>query len=485
MNNSSSSLKKNSLFNIIKYTSSVVFPLITFPYIARTLGVENVGKINFANSIITYFTLAASLGVATYATRECAKEISDRDKLSRIASQIYSINLISTLASYAGLIVLLLLPIPQIREVCNLLLIQSVTILFATLGADWINIAEGDFRYITVRTVGMQLFSLVMMFLFIHHPNDYVKYACISVLAASGANFINVFYRRRFCRIRFTRKMNGKIHLPRIMTFFSTVLCQTIYTSSDTTMLRIMKDNYQVGLYSTAVKIYNIINGAIASVTTVILPDLSRLYKENDKKRVSEEAQYALNFIAFLSIPVFAALNILGPRLIIMLAGEDYLGAVPALRILSIAMIFSQAGNFVGSVFIIPRGKEKIGLIAAIVSAATNVGLNLFFIPLWGLNGAAATTAISEFLGFIIGVPFITKDVKIHNIGKNLLSVLFATGVMSAGIIGLGHFLGNSIPVTLLLCVTGFLIYASVLVIMKNEFVLSFIRPVLRRLKRQ
>ena len=66
-------VRKNSIYSLLKAFSQVVFPLITFPYISRVLHAENVGKVNFANSIISYVSLASSLGITTYAERECSK----------------------------------------------------------------------------------------------------------------------------------------------------------------------------------------------------------------------------------------------------------------------------------------------------------------------------------------------------------------------------------------------------------------------------
>ena len=63
-------VRKNSIYSLLKAFSQVVFPLITFPYISRVLHAENVGKVNFGNSIISYVSLAASLGITTYAVFE-------------------------------------------------------------------------------------------------------------------------------------------------------------------------------------------------------------------------------------------------------------------------------------------------------------------------------------------------------------------------------------------------------------------------------
>ena len=62
--------KTNTIYNTIKTLFGIVYPLITFPYISRVLMAENVGKINFANSVVSYFSLIASLGVTPYAIRE-------------------------------------------------------------------------------------------------------------------------------------------------------------------------------------------------------------------------------------------------------------------------------------------------------------------------------------------------------------------------------------------------------------------------------
>ena len=67
------SLKKNAVLNTVKTFLALCFPLITFPYSSRILGPENLGKVNFAQSIVSYFAIFASLGISTYATREAAK----------------------------------------------------------------------------------------------------------------------------------------------------------------------------------------------------------------------------------------------------------------------------------------------------------------------------------------------------------------------------------------------------------------------------
>ena len=74
---SEKSIKVNSILNVIKTISSIIFPLITFPYISRVLQPENVGNVNFGSSFVSYFSLIASLGITTYAIRECSGAFSE------------------------------------------------------------------------------------------------------------------------------------------------------------------------------------------------------------------------------------------------------------------------------------------------------------------------------------------------------------------------------------------------------------------------
>ena len=308
-------LGKNTFYNTLKSVFSIIYPLITFPYISRVLMAENVGKVNFGNSIISYFTLVASLGVSTYAIRECAIVRDDRNRLSKTASEIYSINIISTIIAYVGLVITLIFA-HSLDNYRTLIIIQSTTILFTTLGADWINTAMEDFRYITIRTVAMQLVALVLMFIFVRQPEHYIIYAIISVVASSGANILNIFYRRKYCSIRFTRHMNAKEHLPSIIVLFSSMVAQTIYTNADITMLGLMKGDYEVGLYSTDVKIYNLVNSVCASITWVVVPQLAEGFAKKDYDKVNSLLSYAANFLIVLGLPCLVGINVITKSLI-------------------------------------------------------------------------------------------------------------------------------------------------------------------------
>ena len=86
------SLGINAALNAFKSALSIIFPLITYPYAFRILHAAGIGKVNYANSIVSYFSLIAALGISTYAVREGAKLREDRDKFETFCSQMFSFN---------------------------------------------------------------------------------------------------------------------------------------------------------------------------------------------------------------------------------------------------------------------------------------------------------------------------------------------------------------------------------------------------------
>lgn len=479
-----SGINKNVIFNTIKSAFSIIYPLIAFPYISRVLMTDNVGKVNFGSSVISYFSLIASLGVTTYAVRECSKVRDDREQLGKTAGEILSINLVSTAIAYLALIVVLIFAEP-LENYRLLICIQSASILFTTLGADWLNTAMEDFKFIALRTVFMQIVSLFLMFIFVRKQEDYILFAIISVVASSGANVVNIFYRRKYCETRLTWKMGIRRHLAPILLLFSLILSQTIYTNSDMTILGLVKGDYQVGLYSTSVKIYNLVNTMVASIAWVVMPQLSAGFARKDYKEINRLLKYSMNFILVLGIPCVCGIEIIAPQLIHVIAGEAYVDAALSLRLLGIALMCSFISGWIGNMTMLPAGKEKICLWSSVVSAMVNIVLNLILIPKWGLNAAAFTTALSELIGVLVKLPYIDKQIKIDRLGEMLKAPIIG----SIGILLLGFAFKRAVQipwrVSALTILASAAWYLLVLAVTKNEFFMGFAAPVIDRLGRR
>ncbi len=475
-------INKNATYSIIKNVFAFIFPLITFPYSSRVIGAENMGKLDFGNSIVGYVGLIASLGVTAYAVRECAAVKSDKDKLSEVSSQIFSINIVSTIIAFIALAVALIVA-PQLRSYRFLIIVQSMTVFFTIMGTEWLNTAMSDFKFITIRTVLFQVISVILMFIFVRDSGDYMIYAYINLFSAAGTNIMNMFYRRKYCRVRLTRDMQIKRHFKPIMMLFSLIIVQTVFVSTDVTILGIVKGDFQVGLYSASTRIYTMVNTVVSSLAWVVMPEMSELFVNKDYERINGLLKYTLNIILALGLPCVVGLNLLADELILTLAGGEYIGAVPSLRILTVSLAFSFAAGFIGNIILLPSKKENIMLISSLVSAAVNLILNLIFIPMFGLYAAAATTALSNAIGFFFGIPFVDKAIKLKGIRKMIICPIVGVAGMS-GIVMLVKLIPlNPITTAIVGMVSGAIVYFGIMLLLKDEFVTQYFNQAVNKLK--
>ena len=231
----------NSIIYAIRQIMSVLFPLISFAYASRILGVNNIGKVNYANSIITYFVILSGLGLATYAIK-VGSTIRDKQKdINEFTSQMFSINLISTFISMI-LCIILIFSFNSLKPYKYLLLVFMLLIPFTTLGIDWLYNIYEDFAYITIRTIAFQALSVILLFIFVKNENDIIKYALITVLATVGSNLSNLIHSRKYVIIRVTLK-GLKKHIIPILLLFGMTISTTIYTNMDTTMIGILSSD--------------------------------------------------------------------------------------------------------------------------------------------------------------------------------------------------------------------------------------------------
>ena len=464
------SIKKNSVYNIIRLSSSTLLSLITLPYVSRILLTENIGKINFGLSIVNYVSLIASLGINTYAIRECSKVRDNKEELSLVSSQIFSINIITTFIAYIILAIILLLH-HKLYNYRLLIIIQSLSIVASTVGTDWINSAMEDFKYITIRTVIFQIISLFLIFMFVSKQSDYIKYAIIGLISTSGANLTNIWYRKRYCNIHFTKNIEWSHHLLPILYLFVMLLAQTIFHSVDLTMLGLMYGDHEVGIYSIAVKTLNLINQLIGSILWIIMPRMSYYFAKDDFEKINALLRKVLGFNLLLGFPCIVGTFILAKDIIRIIAGNAFSESALILQILMIGFLFSLVGgNLLGNAVLLPARQEKYYMIVCCITAIINVLGNYIFIPKFGAKAAAGTTAVCSLIILILLLLKMDKRIRIVKIKNIFLSPI----VGCSGIICVCRFASiiKKIEIRVIISlICSILVYGFIQILMKNELI--------------
>ena len=382
MKDTHKSLGLNALLNGFQSMLNLIFPIITFPYVSRILSVNGMGIYNFSNTYINYFLLVAGLGINTYAVREGSKLRDNFQKISNFSSQIFSINIISTLLAYMLLIVTLVL-FERLKPYALCISIFSLQIIFTTIGANWVYIIYEDYAYITLRNIIFKVLSIILLFILVKGPNDYIVYAAITVFASVGSNILNFFHVKTFITLKITNHLNLNYHLKPILIIFASVMGVTLYASCNNTILGLIKGDYAVGIYSVALKIYTISQSLLSAILTVTIPRLSMLYGKKLFDDYGNLLSKLINLLIVLSLPAAVGLAMLSKNVVLIIAGEKYFSAANSLAIISWAIIFSLYSWVFSDCVLLPAKRENKLLINTIITAVFNILVNLLLIPFW------------------------------------------------------------------------------------------------------
>lgn len=179
------SLSRNALVSGLQTGTCLICALVTYPYLARILRVDQLGQYDFAATIVSWAALVAGLGIYAYATREGAKKRDDPEELSRFASEVLVINLASTLLAYLGLAACLLFS-SKLREYGPLIWTLSSSIIFTTLGCELLYAIHEEYGYLALRNICFQILSLILLLTYVKDESDLLLYAWTTVAGARG-----------------------------------------------------------------------------------------------------------------------------------------------------------------------------------------------------------------------------------------------------------------------------------------------------------
>ena len=482
------SLGINAFLNGLRSVLNLLFPLITFPYISRVLSVQGIGIYNFSNTYINYFILIAGLGIATYAVREGAKYRNQKKKIEKFASQVFSINIFATIIAYL-LLFLSLVIFKNLNNYVTCILIFSLQILFTTLGTEWIYTIYEDYAYITIRSIAFKILSIILLFILVREPSDYLWYATITVLAGVGSNILNFVHAKSFINIRLTLNTNWRYHLKPILVIFASAVAVTIYVSSDTTILEILKNDYAVGIYSTSVKIYQIAQSLLSAILTVTIPRLAMLWGQKRRSEYNDVLTRVINTLGIFVLPASVGLIMLSREVVLIIAGHKFLSSVNSLRIITWAIIFSIFAWIFSDCVLIPAKRESKVLRNTLITAVINVILNFILIPSMSYDGTSLSTVIAEFSVMIMNGYSCRDIIKPIIFKKDTLKNLFESIIGCVGIVIvclLCQWGWNSmIWTTIFSIVLSVPMYGAILVLLGNDIATSMLKNVLSIVKRK
>lgn len=471
-------LKFNFVMNMILTVSNFLFPLITFPYVSRVLNPVGTGKVAFAYSIVSYFTIIAAFGVANYGIRACAQVRDNKDLLSKTVQEIMIINVVLMLVAYF-MYFLGVFFVTDMYVEKKLFFISGLNIIFTILSIEWLYKGIEQYFYITVRSIIFKFIAFVLIFVFVKSPEDYAIYAFIIIFATVGSGIVNLINLKNIIYLKRYTSYNVKKHIRPMATFFIITIAVAFYVYVSVAMLGFMKGNQEVGYYNAAYRIKDVMVSIITALGAVLLPRLSYYIENGMHDKFNEVIEKSMQFIFITSLPLVIFCIIFARDAVLILAGQAYEGAIAPLQILAAIIFIVGVSNLTGIQMLIPLKKEKYLCYSVVSAAVISTIINLLLTPTYGSIGTAVSVLIAELSIAIFQIIVLKKYINVLFGKVEFIKILLALVISSATVVWINTALDpNSFYMFVVRASIFFVIYFLVLMIMKEVFIIEIFKHI-------
>lgn len=461
----------NYVYNNINIILKISYPLLTYPYIVRRLGVENIGNLELANSILSVFIVIIGLGIPIYGVREVSRNKLQEERLTKVVIELIVISFFSL---GIGAIIYMYMIYSNYQGLKTTLSILFLNLILTPLGVEWFYQGMEEYKYITKRNFVFQIISLILVYLLIKNPFDYNKYLWLIVFQTTGSNILNFYNLHKYIKLnkKILKEIDIRSHLKSIIITCIMRIASTIYIYMDSIMIGKFVGYKEVGYYSIGVKLIKVFTLIGATLSSVIFPRLNDYKKRGEELRIKKLYNLVFNYIYIYSFPVMLVNILMAKKIILLFFGREYLNSVLVSQIVSPIILIMLLSNFIGVNVLFLNNEEKKMMYSIVLGASLNFILNIVLIRKYGIVGAAISTLLAETLIFFIQYIYFRKYVKLKLLNLNKVKII----VVSVYTVIFINYLCVNLFVSLILFM---IIYIILLMICKEEV----IRKILKKLK--
>ena len=426
-------IKRNLMYSTVLTMSTYLVPLIVFPYISRILGVEGIGIVDTVDNMIDYCILFSMMGLSSVGVREIAKNKDNPRALSQTFTDLFALNLCSTLliaVVFCGVVLMsprlqdygLLIPIGILKLVANLFWIE------------WLYTGLEDFRYITLRSIILRSAFIIAVFLFVQTKADVVTYYALFVGITVGNAVCNWYHKRSYLHWDIRQADIRRFLVPFFMLGVFAML-SAVYSKLSLPVLNFLTNNQEAGNFATATRVYRVVIALISTLTGVMIPRMSVLMEEDRFDMVRHYTDVAFKLLFMFAFPLICFVELFAPDIICLFAGSGFEGAILPMRITMFQLLVIGSEKIIVLQLLIPLRKDRTIVKAGIAGVIVWGALTFLIVPCLQSVGTSLVWVAAELVVLIIATMESRRSLSISFPFRLLLkSVLWAIPYLLVGI---------------------------------------------------
>ena len=453
-------IKRNLMYSTVLTMSTYLVPLIVFPYISRVLGVEGIGIVDTVDNMIDYCILFSMMGLSSVGVREIAKNKDNPQALSQTFTDLFALNLCSTLliaTVFCGVVLMsprlqdygLLIPIGILKLTANLFWIE------------WLYTGLEDFRYITLRSIILRTAFIISVFLIVQTRADVVTYYALFVGITVGNAVCNWYHKRTYLHWDIRRANIRRFLVPFFMLGVFAML-SAVYSKLSLPVLNFITNNQEAGNFATATRVYRVVIALVSTLTGVMIPRMSVLMEEDRFDMVRHYTDVAFKLLFLFSFPLICFVELFAPDIIRLFAGPGFEGAIMPMRITMFQLLVIGSEKIIVLQLLIPLRKDRTIVKAGLAGVVVWGLLTVLVVPSLQSVGTSLVWVAAELVVLMIAAMESSRSLSIRfPFGLLFKSVLYALPYLLMG--GLVLLVTSSPVLRILVSMLLFVVYAVIL----------------------
>lgn len=397
--------------------------LFVMVWVARYLGVEQYGTLNYASAFVALFGAISTLGLPSLVIKTITESPEDRDQ---ILGTTFWLQLSGGVCTLILTVLAIFLIKPNDSSMIFLVaILGSVGIFqsFDTIDFWFQSQIQSKYTVLAKNTAFVTLAAVKVILINFNAPLIAFAWATLTEYIMGAIGLI-IFYEYQGYSLKLWQwslslaKKLLKESWPLILSGITIM----IYMKIDQIMLGSMVDTIAVGLYSSATRISEVWYFIPTAIASSVAPSIYQAKRDGNESLYYQRIFRLLRVLNFIAIFIALPMTFLAKVLILSLYGQEFIGAGTILAIHIWASLFVFMG-VATSPWFIAEGLTNLSFRRTFLGAITNVVLNFILIPEYSGEGAAIATVISYGLAAFISNAFHYQSRKIFNIQ---LSSLFS-----------------------------------------------------------
>tara|TARA_R110002073_G_scaffold279026_1_gene443066 strand:+ start:343183 stop:344448 length:1266 start_codon:yes stop_codon:yes gene_type:complete len=346
---------KNFTYLSIVEVINVLAPFIILPYLITTLGKDYYGIVIFSQAVISYFLIIQNYGLNTLAIKEISTSVGDANKLNETVSNVLTLKVLLFFVSFL-LLYLTIQFIPFFYEYQLILLFSMWVCIFDVIFPKWYFQGVEKMKYITYVHFVSKVVAILLIFVFINGPEDYIFVPLIYGIGAIISGGISIILIVKQDKIRIIQpKMKGlKLLFKKATTFFISDVSVSVFANSNKVIIGSALGMTELSYYDLADKVIAAFKSVpLNIVRNSIFPRVAK----TKNLRIVRNTSFIMGVYALIAV---CFIFIFAPFMVRVLGGDDMFPSIDILRLFSLSIITTHISNYYITVGLWSFGYEKI-----------------------------------------------------------------------------------------------------------------------------